>query len=65
MMKYLFATILGNKYIYFVYNIYEVKESDLSPIFDYEQNERTLTLVTCNNLNLNRIIVKAKQKKLF
>lgn len=55
----------GNQYIYLVYDIYEVLESDLSPIFDYEENEKTLTLVTCNNFNANRIIVKAKQKKLL
>lgn len=56
---------IGNQYIYLVYDIYEVLESDLSPIFDYEENEKTLTLVTCNNFNANRIIVKAKQKKLL
>lgn len=55
----------GNQYVYLVYNIYEVMDSDLSPIFDYEQNEKTLTLVTCNNFNSNRIILKAKQKKLL
>lgn len=55
----------GNQYVYLVYNIYEVIDSDLSPIFDYEQNEKTLTLVTCNNFNSNRIILKAKQKKLL
>ena len=54
----------GKQYIYLVYDIYEVTESDLSPIFDYEENEKTLTLVTCNNFNSNRIILKAQQKKL-
>ena len=52
----------GRKYIYFVSEIYEVKYNDLSPVFDYDQNSRELTLITCNNLNSNRIIVKAKQK---
>lgn len=51
----------GNKYIYFVFNIYEVKDTDLSPIFDYNNKSKELTLITCNNLNNNRIIVKAKQ----
>lgn len=55
----------GTQYSYLVYAIYEVTESDLSPIFNYNSNEKTLTLVTCNNFNSNRIIVKAKQKKLF
>lgn len=54
----------GNKYVYVVYDIYEVLPSDLSPILDYDKNEKILTLVTCNNFNSNRIIVKAKQKKL-
>ena len=50
----------GTQYTYLVYAIYEVTQSNLSPIFDYEANEKTLTLVTCNNLNSNRIILKAK-----
>lgn len=52
----------GFKYVYLVYNIYEVPSSDLSPVLNYEQNEKILTLVTCNNFNNNRIIVRAKQK---
>ncbi len=51
-----------NLYVYIVYDTYEVEETDLSPIFTYNQNEKILTLITCNNLNKNRIIVKAKQK---
>ena len=53
----------GEKYIYKVIDLYEVNESDLSPIFDYNQNEKILTLITCNNINLNRIIVRAKQEE--
>ena len=51
----------GNKYIYKVYDIYEVTPSDLSPIYDYDENLKQLTLITCNNLNSKRIIVRAKQ----
>lgn len=51
----------GNKYIYKVYDIYEVNPSDLSPIYDYDENLKQLTLITCNNLNSKRIIVRAKQ----
>lgn len=54
----------GIEYLYLVDTIYEVSESDLSPILNYDPNEKLLTLVTCNNFNSNRIIVKAKQKKL-
>ena len=47
------------KYTYTIYKIYEVNEYDLSPIYDFENNRNELTLITCNNLNKNRIIVKA------
>lgn len=55
----------GSQYVYFVTSIYEVDDSDLSPVLQYEQDEKTLTLITCNNLNSNRIIVKAKQQKQY
>ncbi len=51
----------GKKYVYYVFKIYEVNASDLSPIFEYNNNSKELTLITCNNLNSNRIIVKASQ----
>ena len=54
----------GIEYVYSVYKVYEVPETDLSPVLNYDTNERILTLVTCNNFNSNRIIVKAIQKKL-
>lgn len=53
---------LGNKYTYIVFKNYEVKEKDLSPIYDYDKNAKELTLITCNNLNNDRFIIKAKQK---
>lgn len=49
----------GHKYVYKVFKSYEVHESDLSPIFDYNESSKELTLITCNNLNLNRLIIKA------
>ena len=52
------------KYVYFVEKKYEVSPSDLSPILNYDPNVKLLTLITCNNLNSNRIILQAKQKKL-
>ncbi len=51
----------GIQYTYFVFDIYEVNASDLSPVLNYDENEKTLTLITCNNFNSNRIIVKAKR----
>lgn len=56
--------VKGKKYLYIVYEQYEVKESDLSPVLNYNKNEKILTLITCNNINNNRIVVKAKQKSL-
>ncbi len=53
--------ISSNKYVYKVFELSEVVESDLSPIFNYNGNFKQLTLITCNNFNSNRIIVKAKQ----
>ena len=51
---------IGVKYTYLVTENYEVKEDDLSPIINYNQNEKNLTLITCNNLNNNRFVIKAK-----
>lgn len=50
-----------NKYIYKVFANYEVEQNDLSPIFNYEKNTKELTLITCNNLNGKRIVIKAKR----
>lgn len=50
----------GQKYIYKVFKSYEVNESDLSPIFNYNHSSQELTLITCNNINNNRLVVKAK-----
>ena len=50
----------NHEYVYSVFANYEVKTDDLSPIYLYNKNQCELTLVTCNNLNNNRIIIKAK-----
>ena len=55
---------IGEKYSYNVIENYEVKENDLSPIFNYDTNSCILTLITCNNFNNNRIIIKAKLETL-
>lgn len=51
----------NQKYAYIIYQKYEVKENDLSPIFKQSSQIKELTLVTCNNINHNRLILKAKQ----
>ena len=52
--------ILNNKYTYSVIKNYEVKSDDLSPVYTTVTDSFELTLVTCNNFNGNRIIIKAK-----
>lgn len=47
-----------HKYTYSVFNQYEVKTDDLSPL-SYNSNSCQLTLITCNNWNNHRIIIKA------
>ena len=51
--------ILENKFYYYVYDKYEVLENDLSPIEYNDKNNYFLTLITCNNFNKKRIIIKA------
>ena len=53
---------LQNSFHYFVEKVYEVNNSDFSPIYDYDKNGMFLTLITCNNVNNNRIIVRACAK---
>ena len=49
------------KYTFLVFDNYEVDSSDLSPIYSVTgNNKKELTLVTCNNQNDKRIIIKAK-----
>ncbi len=50
---------LDHQYLYKVYDIFEVKENDLSPVYNFDNTKQTLTLFTCNNLNNNRLIVKS------
>ena len=56
----IYLEIQGKTYVYSVFNMYEVDETDLSPIYSYPDKIMQLTLVTCNNLNKKRLIVKAK-----
>lgn len=53
---------LNLTFSYYITEKYEVNENDLSPIYNYDKNSKELTLIACNNLNKNRIIVKARQK---
>lgn len=50
----------GTKFKYSVFHKYEVEDNDFSPIEKDYQGGNELTLITCNNLNQRRIVVKAK-----
>ena len=52
---------IGNYKFYSIYNVFETKMDNLSCTSQDTNNAREVTLVTCNNLNGNRIIVKAKE----
>ena len=55
---------LNNKIInYFVYDKYEIDEKDSSCTNQNTNGIREVTLVTCNNTNGNRLIIKAKENK--
>ncbi len=46
---------------YKVYDKYEIDKNDTSCTLQNTNGKKEITLVTCNNLNGNRLIVKAKQ----
>lgn len=51
----------GEKYEYIVFDIFETDENDTSVVENTKNYE--LTLVTCNNSNKKRVIVKAYRKE--
>ena len=53
----------GVEIIYEVYDKYEVIPSDLSCTSQEVENNRIITLLTCNNVNGRRLVVKAKEHK--
>lgn len=52
----------GNFLIYKIYDIYETKYNDLSCTNQNTNGIKEITLITCNNINGNRIVVKARSK---
>lgn len=53
----------GNKIDYLVYSKYEVDATDTDCMSQNTNNYKEITLITCNNLNSKRIIIKAKEKE--
>lgn len=54
---------LNKTFSYYVTDIYEIDSTDFSPIYLFDKTKTQLTLITCNNLNKKRIIVKAFEKE--
>lgn len=50
---------LNKTFSYLVTDVYEIDSTDFSPVYLFDKTKRQLTLITCNNLNKKRIIVKA------
>lgn len=48
---------------YIVYDKFESSESDTSCTNQNTNGKKEITLITCNNLNKNRLIIKAKKTK--
>ena len=46
---------------YYVYNKFEISSTDTSVVSQNTNNKREITLITCNNVNNNRFIIKAKE----
>ncbi len=46
---------------YFVYDKFESLKSDTSCILQNTNNKKEITLITCNNFNKKRLIIKAKE----
>ncbi len=53
----------GNFLIYKIYDIYETKYNDLSCTNQNTNGIKEITLITCNNINGNRMVVKARANK--
>ena len=54
-----------NKFYYHVYDKFEITENEISKINKNYSDTLELTLLTCNNLNNKRIIIKAKTESLW
>lgn len=57
----LLTDLNSKEYKYIIYDIFEAEEDDFSVLI--QKKEYDLTLLTCNNANKKRIIVKAYMKK--
>ena len=56
-------TFLGKCIVYEIYDIYKVKQTDMSCISQDTNNLKIVTLITCDSIDDSfRTVVKAKEK---
>lgn len=48
---------------YKIYDMYEIDKKDMSCTSQYTNGKKEITLITCNNLNKKRLILKARERK--
>ena len=51
----------NSKITYYIYDIYETHSKDTSCTSQNTNQKKEITLITCNNINKKRLIVKAKE----
>lgn len=57
-----FMIIVGNFINYAVYDVFKIKQDDLSPTIQDTNDLRIITLITCDSVNDSfRVVVKAKE----
>ncbi|MDO5556612.1 MAG: sortase [Clostridia bacterium] len=49
--------------VYTIYNKFEISESNIECTNQNTMGKKEITLITCNNINKNRLVVKAKEKQ--
>lgn len=48
---------------YKIYDMYEIDKKDMSCTSQYTNGKKEITLITCNNLNKKRLVLKARERK--
>lgn len=51
----------NKKVLYYIYDKFEIAKSDTSCTNQNTNQKKEITLVTCNNINKNRLVLKAKE----
>lgn len=63
--KIIITDIYNTSITYYVYKKFETSVNDISSTSQSTNGRKEITLITCNNLNGNRLIIKAKEKDVF